>query len=105
MITLQTKTVKPCSDLQEIRDNIDRLDGEITKLLVERTAFVIQAANFKETRDDVRIPERIEFIVDRVRALASSLGGDPDLIESVYRHLMEESIAREEVNWDTLNKG
>jgi isochorismate pyruvate lyase len=91
-----------CHTLQEVRDHIDRLDEVIVGLLAERIGYVLQAAQFKETRSDVRISERIEFIVDRVRDFAESEGMDKDMAESIYRHIMEESIAREEVRWDDL---
>ncbi len=93
-----------CETLQDVRDNIDRLDEVIVGLLAERIGYVLQAARFKETRDDVRIPKRIEFIVDRVRAHATKEGMDPDMAESIYRHIMEESIAREELRWDDINE-
>lgn len=96
------KAVK-CNSLQEVRDNIDRLDEIIIPLLAERIGYVLQAAQFKETRGDVRIPSRIQFIVDRVRVFAEKEGMDPDMAESIYRHIMEESIAREEVRWDDIN--
>ncbi len=96
------KAVK-CNSLQDVRDNIDRLDETILPLLAERIDYVLQAAQFKETRGDVRIPVRIEFIVDRVRAFAEKEGMDPDMAESIYRHIMEESIAREEIRWDGIN--
>lgn len=92
-----------CKNLQDVRDNIDRLDAEIIPLLAERIGYVLQAAQFKETRSDVRIPSRIEFIVERVRKFAEAEGMDPDMAESIYRHIMEESIAREEVRWDIIN--
>ena len=97
-----SKAVK-CKNLQEVRDNIDRLDEVIVGLLAERIDYVLQAAQFKETRDDVRIPVRIEFIVDRVREFAKAEGMDENMVESIYRHIMEESIAREEVRWDKIN--
>ncbi|WP_028879932.1 chorismate mutase [Terasakiella pusilla] len=97
------KAVK-CNSLQEVRDNIDRLDEIIIPLLAERIGYVLQAAQFKETRGDVRIPSRIQFIVDRVRVFAEKEGMDPDMAESIYRHIMEESIAREEIRWDDINE-
>lgn len=97
-----SKAVK-CQNLQEVRDNIDRLDEVLVGLMAERIDYVLQAAQFKETRGDVRIPVRIEFIVDRVRRFAENEGMDADMIESVYRHIMEESIAREEWRWDKIN--
>ncbi len=33
--------------LEEVRDNIDRLDREIIKLVAERSSFVKQAVRFK----------------------------------------------------------
>jgi len=96
------KAVK-CHTLQDVRDNIDRLDEVIVGLLAERIDYVLQAAQFKETRGDVRIPSRIEFIVDRVRIFAEENGMDSDMAESIFRHIMEESIAREEVRWDKIN--
>jgi isochorismate pyruvate lyase len=93
-----------CHSLQEVRDNIDRLDEIIVGLLAERINYVLQAAPFKETRGDVRIPSRIEFIVKRVRAFAEENAMDPDMVESIYRHIMEESIAREELRWDKINQ-
>jgi len=97
-----SKAVK-CKSLQEVRDNIDRLDEVIVGLLAERIDCVLQAAQFKETRGDVRIPVQIEFIVDRVREFATREGMDGDMVESIYRHIMEESIAREELRWDKIN--
>jgi len=88
--------------MQEIRANIDRLDEVLVSLLAERIGYVLQAAQFKETRADVRIPERIEFIIDRVRVFAEEKGMDPDMADSIFRHIIEESIAREENRWDEL---
>ncbi len=93
-----------CHSLDDVRENIDRLDEIIVPLLAERIGYVLQAAQFKETRGDVRIPKRIEFIVDRVRAFAEKEGMDPAMAETIYRHIMEESIAREELRWDELNR-
>ena len=96
------KAVK-CETLKDVRDNIDRLDEILVGLLAERIGYVLQAAQFKETRDNVRIPERIEFIIERVRTFAETEGMDPDMADSIFRHIIEESIAREEVRWDNIN--
>lgn len=93
-----------CETLQDVRDNIDRLDEVLVGLLSERIGYVLQAAQFKETRDNVRIPERIEFIIERVRKFAETEGMDPDMADSIFRHIIEESIAREEVRWDDIHE-
>ncbi len=59
-----------------------------------------QAAAFKTARADVVVPPRIEEIVERVRALGECQDGDADLIERIYRTLIESYIAFEFVEWD-----
>lgn len=93
-----------CENLQQVRDNIDRLDRDIVKLLVERQGYVAQAAGFKPTRAAVVVPERIEFIVDKVRAQAAEIGGDPDLLERIYRAMIDSYIAFEDKRWAALHQ-
>ena len=93
-----------CENLQEVRDNIVRLDHEIVKLLVERQGFVAQAAGFKPTRAAVVVPERIEFIVDKVKALGAEIGGDAELLERIYRAMIDSYIAFEDKRWESLHR-
>ncbi|MDP9031075.1 MAG: chorismate mutase, partial [Pseudomonadota bacterium] len=37
-----------CTSLEQVRENIDRLDRQIVALLAERGGFVSQAARFKK---------------------------------------------------------
>jgi hypothetical protein len=43
--------------LNEVRENIDRLDRAIIRLMAERGGFVEQAARFKTTRAEVEAPK------------------------------------------------
>lgn len=43
-----------CSSLEQVRENIDRIDSEIIKLIAERGEYVAQAAAFKKSEDAVR---------------------------------------------------
>jgi len=101
---MTTPTTVHCQNLQEVRDNIDRLDRAIVALLVERQGFVAQAAGFKPTRAAVVVPERIEAIIEKVRAQASGIEGDPDLLESIYRAMVDSYIAFEDKRWANLHK-
>lgn len=96
-------SAKTCQSMDEIRAEIDRLDAELVPLLSERAEYVRQAALFKPTRADVVVPDRIEAIVGKVRRQAESLGGDPDLLEALYRHMIATFIAFEERHWDRVN--
>ena len=57
-----------CKSLQKVRNQIGCLDNRIVQLITERTVYVLQAAEFKETREAVRVPDRIEKIIEKVRA-------------------------------------
>ena len=92
-----------CDTLQEVREQIDRIDTLIVDLVAERTKYVFQAARFKNTREAVRVPTRINSIINRVRSMAKETELDPDMIESVYRHLIEQSIVGEARYWEKIN--
>ena len=39
-----------CRSLGEVRENIDRIDNEIIRLIAERASYVIQASSFKKAK-------------------------------------------------------
>ena len=81
-----------CRNLNEVRENIDRIDREIVRLLAERGHYVRQAARFKKTSEDVQAPKRVEEVIANVRALAMEYGANPDIVEQVYRTLIARFI-------------
>jgi isochorismate pyruvate lyase len=90
--------------MREIRDNIDRMDRILVPLLIERGEYVRQAAQYKPTRQDTVVPARIEDIVQKVRAMAENEAyGDPNLVEAIYRVMINEYIAHEKREWDRIN--
>ncbi|PWR25470.1 chorismate mutase [Zavarzinia aquatilis] len=90
--------------MEEVRAEVDRLDREIVRLLAEREQRIADAGRIKESRDIVRDEARVEDVVTKVRALAQNHGASPDLIEAIYRDMMERFIAHEFVLWDA-NRG
>ena len=84
-----------CTTMEDVRRYIDALDDVLVPLLVERGGYMTQAARVKNDDALVRDEERIETIVQRVRTLAQAQGGNPDLIERLYRAMMECYIAYE----------
>ena len=87
--------VKPCKTLQDVRREVNALDDVLVPLLVERVGYMTQAARIKQGVEQVRDEARIEAIVSRVRERATAEGGDADVIEAIYRSLMEACIAYE----------
>ena len=65
--------------------------------LAARAGYIDRAIVLKQIELlPARIDDRIEQVVDRVRARALIEGLDPALTEDLWRRLMEWSIAREE---------
>lgn len=91
------------NSLGEVRSRIDRLDSRIVPLLAERAGYVAQAAGFKATKAEVVDTDRIEEVVRRVRHLANEEDVSPDLIEHIYRALMDAYIVFEAQVWKDLH--
>jgi isochorismate pyruvate lyase len=77
-----------CNTIEEVRENIDRIDQNIVKLISQRSRYVGQAAKFKKTIEDVKAPARVEEIILKVRRLAVENHLDPDIVEKIYRTMI-----------------
>lgn len=84
-----------CGSLEQVRENIDRIDNEIIKHIAERGEYVAQAAAFKKSESAVRDNSRVETVVKNARKKAENYGADPDLIEAVYRVMISKFIGLE----------
>jgi isochorismate pyruvate lyase len=86
-----------CMTMAEIRAEIDRVDAALVQLFAERARYIDRAAEIK-ARDDLpaRIGSRVEEVVANVRGHAETHGLPPDLVEKLWRRLIDWSIAREE---------
>ncbi|MCB2106525.1 MAG: chorismate mutase [Rhodobacteraceae bacterium] len=92
-----------CKDLAEVRRHIDAYDEEIAALVSKRHHFVMQAAKFKPTVENVLVPERIEEIVARVREIAERYGVSPDVLEKTYRGLLDGTVSDERRRWQEMH--
>ena len=88
-----------CESLAQVREQIDRLDRDIVALLAERGRYVLAAAPFKRSADEVRAPQRVEQVVARVRDLALKHGALPDVVERTYRTLITAFTDAEHRRW------
>lgn len=79
-----------CTSPEELRAHLDALDRRIIAALTQRAAYTREASRFTSTgKSGLGGRARAEALVARVRALAGQLGGDPDLVEAVYRVLAD----------------
>ena len=84
-----------CSNLEEVRNNIDRIDNEIIKLIAERSDYVKQAVYFKKSKTDVKASDRVEEIIKKVRKKADFYNCSPDVVELIYRNTINYFISEE----------
>ncbi len=99
---------KDCATMAEIRAEIDRLDEALVRLFAERASYIDRAAEIKAEVDlPARIEGRVEEVVRNVRRHADTYGLPPELVEKLWRRLIDWSIAREEnrLGPDSLRKG
>lgn len=84
-----------CTSLEEVRENIDRIDNEIIKLIAERGLYVAQASQFKKNEEGVRDTERVEKVIAKVRIKAEEYGVSPDMVEALYREMISRFVNME----------
>ena len=102
------RTPAECTTMAELRAEIDRLDEDLVRLFAERAAYIDRAAQIKAGVDlPARIGSRVEEVVANVRRHAVAQGLPPELVEKLWRRLIDWSIAREESHLgpDSLRKG
>jgi tRNA-Thr(GGU) m(6)t(6)A37 methyltransferase TsaA len=91
----QQREVRQVSSLAEARAAIDLIDIEVIRLLGNRAGYVRQVVNFKKTAEEVRAPARYAEVMRRRRELAEANSLNPDVIEGMYKLLVEYFIQEE----------
>ncbi|MDE0143133.1 MAG: chorismate mutase [Caldilineaceae bacterium] len=81
-----------CNSLDEVRSEIDRLDKLLVATISQRQDYVHAAAGFKRNQEEVHARERQRSMLAARRQWAESEGVDPDLIESLFRKLVDHFI-------------
>lgn len=84
-----------CESLADARTKIDLIDNALIELVAQRQFYVDQAVRFKSSVQDVQAPERVEQVIANVRNKANVQGVDADLVEKIYREMIQYFIQRE----------
>lgn len=93
------KTQDECENIIDIRAEIDRLDRHVITLLGQRFAYVKAASKFKTSEASVRASERFQAMLQQRRVWAEAEGLNPDVIEKLYRDLVNHFIEEEMKHW------
>ncbi len=87
--------MKECHTLDEARQEIDKVDEEIVKLIALRNNYIKQIAHFKTSIDEVKADDRIEDVISRVRRQAIDLDLSPNLINDLYLRMIDGMVESE----------
>ena len=82
-------------NMEELRKELDLLDNDLIKLVSKRFKFIEEAAIIKDDISKIRDNDRIEDIIKRLRELAIDNDISPDIVEKLWRFIIELSIELE----------
>jgi isochorismate pyruvate lyase len=89
------KSPDECTSKADIRAAIDQIDREVVALLGKRAAYVRAIVQFKTSEEEVRAEERFQAVLRQRRQWAEEEGLSPDVVEQMYRTLIEHFIQEE----------
>ncbi len=85
--------------MDDVRAEIDRLDGQIVQLIARRQQYIEAAARLKDRLDDVRLEWRIEDVVTKVLSHSDAHGLSRRIAEPVWREMIDRCIDHEFETW------
>jgi len=87
--------IKKCSSLEETRSQIDEVDDRIVELIAERNTYVKQLAYFKNSVEEIKSDDRIDDVINRVRAKAIELDLSPNLVNDLFLRMINVMVDSE----------
>jgi len=87
--------IKKCHSLEEVRIEIDKLDNKLVELISQRSHLIRQAAAFKDSVEEVKAQDRIEYILQKVRHAAIEADVSPNMISELFTIMINEMVETE----------
>lgn len=97
------KQPQDCTSIQDIREAIDSIDRDIINKFGIRFEYVKAAAKFKQNTKEVKAEERFNTMLQQRRTWAVDNNLNPDIIEQLYRDLVNYFINEELQHWEQKN--
>lgn len=92
---MQKSNIETCTNIFDVRRNIDLIDKELVALIAMRGAYVKQAAQFKTTTAEVEAPKRVDQVIEKVTSIALAEGANICVIQAVWRSMISAFIEAE----------
>lgn len=90
------KLPQECSNITEVRNEIDSIDADIIKLISTRFGYVREVVKYKEnTHSGIEASDRRAAVIASRRQWAEDAGISADVIENVYNSLIDYFISEE----------
>ena len=89
------KHPQDCQTLEEIRNEIDKIDEHIISLFSERHKYVEAIVRFKHDKDAVIAQERKDKVILQRKEWAKQKGLNADTFEKLYTLLIDSNIQHE----------
>ncbi len=93
-----------CASIQDIRTEIDRIDSQIVAAIAERKGYVQAASKFKTSETAIKAPERLAAMLQQRRLWAAEKGLNPDMIEKLFKDLVQHFIQEEMAHWKAIKQ-
>lgn len=84
-----------CRTIEEVRSEIDRIDRAMIESLALRRGYVHAVMQFKRNEEDVHAHDRQRQMLAVRRQWAEECGLAPELIETLFRTMVEHFIGEE----------
>jgi isochorismate pyruvate lyase len=85
----------------EVRAGVDEVDERIIELLARRFGYAVASSRIKQSRAEVRDEERIAKVLANVAAHGVRLGVPREIVEPVWRAMIESFVAHEQAMFDS----
>lgn len=96
MLGVNDRLPSECSDITEVRQEIDNIDKVVIRLLGERFGYVKEVVKYKEkTASSIEASDRRSAVLSDRRRWAEEAGLDPDVVEDIYSRLIRYFIEEE----------
>jgi isochorismate pyruvate lyase len=92
---MELKNPKNCQSLEDVRNEIDKIDEHIISLFSERHKYVEEIVRFKNDKNAIIAQERKDQVILQRKEWAAQKGLNPDTFEKIYILLVESNIAHE----------
>ena len=95
--------MKKYNSIQDIRDEIDKIDLEIIDLISDRKDLVDEVVKLKK-KDQIVDQERIDFILNKLNHEAKKRGIPDQLVEKIWGIMIKTFIEYETKVYDSVHK-